>query len=51
MKTTKELYVRPALTKHELLRDITATFSGGGVIRDRITDAICKRWPNFTSCN
>ncbi len=26
----KELYVQPALVKHELLRDITATRSGHG---------------------
>jgi len=27
----KETYVQPALVKHELLRDITATISGGRV--------------------
>ncbi len=26
----KEMYVQPVLTKHELLRDITATKSGHG---------------------
>ncbi len=26
----KETYVQPAVTKHELLRDITAQRSGGG---------------------
>ena len=30
MKATKEVYVRPVLTKHYLLRDITAAYSGGG---------------------
>lgn len=27
---TKELYVQPAVTKHDLLRDITAKRSGSG---------------------
>ncbi|MBL8037298.1 MAG: hypothetical protein JSS38_16590 [Nitrospira sp.] len=27
---TKEMYVQPAVTKHELLRDITAKRSGSG---------------------
>lgn len=47
MKTTKEVYVQPILTKHDLLRDITAAYSGGGRLRDRI----CRRWPNFPGCD
>ena len=36
MKTEKkEVYVQPALVKHELLRDITAGGSGGGT-KDRV---------------
>jgi hypothetical protein len=28
MKTKKEVYISPVRTKHELLRDITAAYSG-----------------------
>lgn len=51
MKVAKEVYASPVLTKHELLRDITATYSGGGVIRDRLRDLICRRWPNLQICD
>ena len=50
MKTTKELYVQPVLTKHELLRDITAAYSGGGVLKDRIEDIVCRVFPNLPRC-
>ena len=30
MNERKEVYIRPALVTHELLRDITAKASGGG---------------------
>lgn len=50
MKTTKEVYIQPVLTKHGLLRDITAAFSGGQrqQVRDRI---ICHLFPNLPRCN
>ena len=46
MKTRKEAYVRPACTKHGLLRDITAGFSGSG-----IKPIICKYFPGLPRCN
>ncbi|MDC8447078.1 MAG: hypothetical protein LV473_01855 [Nitrospira sp.] len=54
MKTTKEVYVQPVLTKHDLLRDITAAYSGsgsGGGIRDRIEDIVCRVFPRLPRCN
>ncbi len=54
MKTTKEVYVRPVLTKHELLREITAAYSGGrgdGGVRDRIEDIVCQIFPRLPRCN
>ncbi|WHZ29229.1 MAG: hypothetical protein OJF51_004030 [Nitrospira sp.] len=52
MKTTKEVYVRPILTKHDLLRDITAAYSGGGSVRDRIIEGIvCRVFPRLPRCN
>lgn len=52
MKTTKEVYVPPVLTKHGLLRDITAAYSGGGDrIRDRIEHIICRFFPHLPGCN
>jgi hypothetical protein len=53
MKTAKEVYVRPVFTKHELLRDITAGYSGGGggAVRDRIEDVVCRFFPNLPRCN
>jgi len=50
MQSTKEVYVRPVLTKHELLRDVTAAYSGGGVLRDRIEDITCRLFPNLPRC-
>lgn len=49
MKTTKEVYVRPVLTKHDLLRDITATFSGGGGIGGG--GLLCRLFPRLPRCN
>lgn len=51
MRTTKEAYVSPILTKHDLLRDITATYSGSGSTRDRIEGIICRIFPNLPGCN
>ena len=53
MTTTKESYVRPTLTKHGLLRDITAGASGGGGghARDRINAIICQFFPRLPRCN
>ena len=51
MKTTKEAYVRPVLTKHELLRDITAAYSGGGGVIGRIENIVCRAFPNLPRCN
>ena len=53
MKTTKGTYVRPVLTKHDLLRDITAAYSGGGGggVRDRIEDIVCRVFPRLPRCN
>lgn len=53
MKTTKEAYVRPVLTKHDLLRDITAAYSGSGGsgIRGRIEDIVCRVFPRLPRCN
>lgn len=54
MKTTKEVYVPPVLTKHDLLRDITAAYSGSsgdGGIRDRIEDIVCRVFPRLPRCN
>ncbi|MGC4098022.1 MAG: hypothetical protein QM706_12980 [Nitrospira sp.] len=47
----KEAYVSPALTKHELLRDITAAYSGSGTTRDRIEGALCRLFPRLPGCN
>ena len=52
MKTEKEVYVPPVLTKHELLRDITAAFSGGGgAIKDRVGDIVCRVAPRNPHCD
>ncbi len=52
MKTAKEVYARPVLTKHGLLRDITASFSGGGGgIKGRIEEIICRVFPQLPRCN
>ena len=54
MKTKKEVYVPPVLTKHELLRDITAAFSGGhggGAIKDRVGDIVCLVAPRNPHCD
>lgn len=52
MKIAKEVYVPPVLTKHDLLRDITASYSGrGGHIRERIEDILCQRFPRLPRCN
>ena len=50
MKTTKEVYARPVLAKHELLRDITATFSGSGGGSD-LGGIICRFFPGLPRCN
>jgi hypothetical protein len=49
MKNTKEVYVRPVLTKHELLRDITAAFSGGGGTGGG--GLLCRLFPRLPRCN
>jgi hypothetical protein len=54
MKTKKEVYVPPVLTKHELLRDITAAFSGGGrggAIKGTIGDIVCRVAPRNPHCD
>jgi len=53
MKAMKEVYVQPVLMKHELLRDITAGYSGGGRREriDRIERIICRFFPRFSRCN
>lgn len=52
MKATKEVYVRPVLTKHDLLRDITAAYSGGGGgVRGRIEEIVCRVFPHLPRCN
>src|SRR5690349_768903 len=54
MKATKEVYVQPVLTKHDLLRDITASYSGSGGdggVRDRIEDVVCRVFPRLPRCN
>ena len=51
MKTPKEVYVRPLLMKHELLRDITAAYSGGGGVIGRIENIVCRVFPNLSRCN
>lgn len=47
MNGAKEVYARPALAKHELLRDITATSSGrgGGDGERNPKEIICKILP------
>jgi len=53
MKAMKEFYVQPVLTKHELLRDITAGYSGSGGTRDRIDRIeriICRFFPGLPRC-
>lgn len=47
MKVKKEVYVKPVLAKHELLRDITAGYSGNRYTRDRIESAICRFFPQL----
>jgi hypothetical protein len=54
MQTKKEVYVLPARTKHELLRDITAAFSGGhggGGIKGTIGDIACRVAPRHPHCD
>jgi len=54
MKAMKEVYVRPVLSKHDLLRDITAAYSGSGGdggVRDRIEDIVCRVFPRLPRCN
>ena len=50
-KTTKETYVSPVLTKHEILRDITAASSGSGGTTGPIETLICRVFPNLPRCN
>lgn len=47
MRATKGVYVRPVLTKHDLLRDITAGYSGNGAARDRIESVLCRFFPRL----
>ena len=54
METKKEVYVPPVLTKHELLRDITAAYSGGhggNGIKGRMEDIICRVAPRNPHCD
>jgi len=54
MKTKKEVYVPPVLTKHERLRDITAAYSGGhggGDIKGRVGDIVCRVAPHNPHCD
>lgn len=54
MKAMKAIYVQPVLTKHELLRDITAGYSGSGGTGDRINRIeriICRFFPGLPRCN
>jgi len=50
MKPKKEVYDKPALTKHGLLRDITAAFSGGGGTIGSIDNVICRIFPRLPRC-
>lgn len=50
-KTTKETYVSPVLTKHEILRDITAASSGSGGTTGPIETTICRLFPRLPRCN
>lgn len=55
MKTKKEVYVPPTLTKHELLRDITAAYSGGhgggAPLPDRVANIVCRVAPHNPHCD
>jgi hypothetical protein len=53
MEAAKEVYVQPVLTKHELLRDVTASYSGGGggAVRDRIENVVCRFFPGLPRCD
>ena len=56
METTKQNtfkapYISPVLTKHEILRDITAASSGSGVVRERIEGVVCRLFPRLPGCD